>query len=168
MLLCHTYRHLAKIIIFLEREAQRERDLNTSKFCLLLFNNFETVNVVCFSSPEFCHAFYCIFLYGVMFPSAKKAFIKMILYLCRREWSCNVFVKWFDVCFLQIVFFHLRIFWNLISLSFIKEFLIFCSNSWEKVACLCKMIKSTGLKCLIKKRKQILCYFILSSYFTAC
>lgn len=78
--------------IFAKRNSKRA--LNTSKFCLLVFfNNFEIVNVVCFSSPEFCHAFCRMFLCGVTFPSAKKTFLKMILYLYSRERSCSCFCQ---------------------------------------------------------------------------
>lgn len=79
----------------------KRKILKYIKSLLLFFNNFETVNVVCFSSPEFCRVFCCLFLCGVMFPSAKKAFIKMILYLCKREWSCSWFcsmVWWVFFC----------------------------------------------------------------------
>lgn len=60
---------LSKIHYIWRKEDQRERDVNTLKFCLFLsFNNFATVNVDYFSSCEFCHAFFFLFLSGIMFP----------------------------------------------------------------------------------------------------
>lgn len=70
--------------------------------------------------------------------------------------------------FLADYIFYLGTLSNLISVTVLSKakFLIFCLNSWEKIACLCKMINSAGLKCFINKRKQIFSYCFLSSYLT--
>lgn len=92
------------------------------------------------------------------------------LLLRRREWSCGCFCQMVCDVFLADYIFYLGLLWNLISLMVLSKakFLIFCFNSWEKIGCLYKMINSAGLKCFINKRKQILCYCILSSYLTVC